>query len=101
MVIAGTSNEYEDTTGLPSEVSAQIAGGAGGTVTVKIGSKLAPAGGLATLTSSSTLAPADTIYRLLPATTARSLDFKLPANWYFKIAVSGAAAVGDVTQHVR
>jgi 4-amino-4-deoxy-L-arabinose transferase-like glycosyltransferase len=101
MVIAGTSHEYEDTTGLPSQVTAQIAGGAGGTVTVKIGSKLAPAGGLATLTSSNGLAPADTVYRSLPATTTRSIQFKLPANWYFKIAVTGAAAVDAVTQHVR
>jgi 4-amino-4-deoxy-L-arabinose transferase-like glycosyltransferase len=100
-VIAGTSNDYEDTTGLPSEVRAQIAGGAGGTVTVKTGAKLVPAGGLATLTSANTLAPADTIYRLLPATTARSLQFKLRANWYFKIVVSGRAAVDTVTQHVR
>jgi hypothetical protein len=101
MVIAGTSNDYEDTTGLPSEVRAQIAGGTGGTVTVKIGSKLVPGGALATLTSSNTLAPADTIYRMLPATTAGSLHFKLPANWYFKILVRGAAAVDTVTQHVR
>ncbi|HEX2702220.1 MAG TPA: hypothetical protein VHM72_02165, partial [Solirubrobacteraceae bacterium] len=101
MVIAGTSDEYEDTTGLPSAVTAQISGGAGGSVTVKIGSKLAPAGGLATITRSNTLAPADTLERLLPATTARSIQFMLPANWYFKLAVTGGAAVGAVTQRVR
>jgi hypothetical protein len=82
-------------------VTAQIVGGAGGAATITIGSELAPTGGLATLTSANTLAPAETIYHTLPATADRSVSFKLPANWYFRIRLSGSAALSTVTQRVR
>jgi 4-amino-4-deoxy-L-arabinose transferase-like glycosyltransferase len=96
-----TGHEYEDTTGLATRVTAQIGGGVGGAVTVTIGSALAPTGGLATLTSSNTLAPAVTIIHALPATTGRSITFKLPADWYFRIKLAGAAVIATVTQRVR
>jgi 4-amino-4-deoxy-L-arabinose transferase-like glycosyltransferase len=99
--ISKTAHEYEDTTGLPTRVTAQIVGGAGGAATITIGSELAPTGGLATLTSANTLAPAETIYHALPATADRSVSFKLPANWYFRIRLSGSAALSTVTQRVR
>jgi 4-amino-4-deoxy-L-arabinose transferase-like glycosyltransferase len=94
-------HEYEDTTGLATQVTVRIAGGAGGAVTITIGSVHAPSGGLATLTSSSTLAPAERIYHALPATADRSITFSLPPNWYFRIRLSGSAAVAGVAQRVR
>jgi 4-amino-4-deoxy-L-arabinose transferase-like glycosyltransferase len=99
--ISSTAHEYEDTTGLPTEVSVQILGGTGGAVSVTIGSELAPTGGLATLTSANTLAAAETIYHALPTTVDRSVSFKLPGDWYFRIKLSGSVALGTVTQHVR
>jgi hypothetical protein len=66
-----------------------------------IGSEVASTGELATLTRSSTLAPPERIYRRLPVTADRSISFRLPASWYFDIRLSGAAALGPVTQRVR
>jgi hypothetical protein len=92
---------YEDTSGLPSEVSAQIAGGAGGAVTLEIGSAVAPSGALSTLTSAGGLAAARTIYSGVSATADRSLSFRLPASWYFEIKLSGSASIASVTQQFR
>jgi hypothetical protein len=93
-------DEYEDTTGLATQVTVRISGAAGGAASITIGSVHAPSGGLATLTRSSTLAPADRIYHALPATADRSITFRLPANWYFRIKLSGAATIASVTQRV-
>jgi 4-amino-4-deoxy-L-arabinose transferase-like glycosyltransferase len=95
------AHEYEDTTGLPSVVRIQIAGGAGGRVAVTIGSELAPTGGLAMLTGANKLAPARTVERAAPATRDRSITLNLPASWYFRIKLWGAATVVSVTQRVR
>ena len=94
------AHEYEDTTGLPTVVKIEIAGGEAGRVTVTIGSELAPTGGLATLTTANTLAPARTVDRLLPASRNRSITLDLPPSWYFRIKLSGAATVATVTQRV-
>ena len=94
-------HEYEDTTGLPTRVAVRIIGGAAGSVTVTVGSELAPTGGLAKLTSANTLVPAERIYHDLPASADRTITLKLPASWYFRIKLTGSATIATVTQHVR
>jgi 4-amino-4-deoxy-L-arabinose transferase-like glycosyltransferase len=89
---------YEDTSGLRSEITVALLGGAGGSATVTIGSKVAPSGGLATLSSAATLAPPLTVFRAVPVTRAVTLHLRLPASWYVDVRVKGAAAIAGVTQ---
>jgi hypothetical protein len=72
-------------------------GGAGGRVTVAIGSTLSPAGKLGTLKAGRP-GPAQTLYAALGASANRTLEFRLPAYWYLKITVAGSAAIASVTQ---
>jgi 4-amino-4-deoxy-L-arabinose transferase-like glycosyltransferase len=88
---------YQDTSGLPTDITAQIMGGAGGRVTVAIGSTLSPAGKLGTLKAGRP-GPAQTLYAALGASANRTLEFRLPAYWYLKITVAGSAAIASVTQ---
>lgn len=76
-VVSGTAQQ--DTTGLPSNVYVNITGGTSGTVTVAIGP---------------TNAVADTIISLGNATLNQTVDFNLPAGWFFKVTVGGSAAIG-------
>jgi 4-amino-4-deoxy-L-arabinose transferase-like glycosyltransferase len=80
---ASSGKVVEDATGLATTIAARIAGGPGGSVTVAIGA---------------TRACAKTVYNALPATAAKALDFRLPAYWYFKITLTGSAAIASVTQ---
>jgi 4-amino-4-deoxy-L-arabinose transferase-like glycosyltransferase len=80
---ASSGKALEDVTGLSTAIAARIAGGPGGSVTVAIGA---------------TQACAMTVYRALPATATQLRNFRLPANWYFKITLSGSAAIASVTQ---
>jgi hypothetical protein len=92
-----SSSAYQDTSGLPSEITAQIIGGTGGRVTVAIGSTLSPAGKLGTLRGGKP-EPAQTLYAALGASANRRLEFRLPAYWYLKITIAGSAALASVTQ---
>jgi hypothetical protein len=80
---ASSGKVVEDATGLATAINARISGGPGGSVTVAIGA---------------TRAFAKTVYRALPVTAAKELEFSLPAYWFFKITLSGSAAVASVTQ---
>jgi len=82
-VVSGTAQQ--DATGLPSNVYVNITGGASGTVTVAIGP---------------TNAVATTIISAQNATLNQSLDFNLPAGWWFKVTVGGSAVVGSGHQQV-
>lgn len=75
-VTAGTAQQ--DTTGLPSSVAVNITGGTSGTVTVAIGP---------------TNACADTVVSAQNATLNQTVQFDLPAGWWFKVTVGGSAAV--------
>lgn len=76
-IVSGTAQQ--DTTGLPTNVYVNVTGGASGTVTVAIGP---------------TNAVADTIINLGNATLNQTVDFNLPAGWFFKVTVGGSAAIG-------
>lgn len=82
-VVAATAQQ--DASGLPSNVYVNITGGASGTVTVAIGP---------------TNATATTIVSAQNATLNQSLDFNLPAGWWFKVSVGGSAVVGTGHQQV-
>jgi 4-amino-4-deoxy-L-arabinose transferase-like glycosyltransferase len=92
-----SSSTYQDTSGLPTDITARILGGAGGRVTVAIGSTLSGAGKLGTLRAGRP-EPAQTLYAALAASSSKSVEFRLPAYWYFKITLAGSAAVSSVTQ---
>jgi 4-amino-4-deoxy-L-arabinose transferase-like glycosyltransferase len=93
-----TPHVYEDATGLASEVAVQLTGAPGANIKLTLGSKLAPTGGLATLNAAGALEPAQTLYRALAVPAGRTIKFRLPANWYFRIKLRGGAAVGSVIQ---
>lgn len=76
-VVGGTAQQ--DTTGLPSNVYVPVTGGTSGTVTVAIGP---------------TAATADTIINAANATLNQTVDFNLPAGWFFKVTLGGSAAIG-------
>jgi hypothetical protein len=82
-VVSGTAQE--EASGLPSDIYVQITGGASGTVTVATGP---------------TSATANTITNAIAATANVTVNFRLPAGWYFKVTVAGSAAVGTATQIV-
>jgi hypothetical protein len=82
-VVAATAQQ--DTTGLPSNVYVNVTGGASGTVTVAIGP---------------TNATATTIVAAQNATLNQTLDFNLPAGYWFKVTVGGSAVVGTGHQQV-
>jgi hypothetical protein len=75
-VTAGTAQQ--DASGLPSNVYVKITGGASGTVTVAIGPDNTTA---------------NTIVSAGDATLNQTVDFNLPAGWWFKVTVGGSAAV--------
>ncbi|HWF25152.1 MAG TPA: hypothetical protein VG275_06885 [Solirubrobacteraceae bacterium] len=80
-VVSATAQQ--DTTGLPSNVYVAITGGASGTVTVAIGP---------------TNATATTIMPAANATLNQTVDFNLPAGWWFKVTVGGSAAIASAQQ---
>lgn len=80
-VVSGTAQQ--DTTGLPSQVAVVITGGASGTVKVDIGPSNAVA---------NAVIPAG------DATLSRTVTFRLPAGWFFKVTVAGSAAIASATQ---
>lgn len=82
-VVSGTAQQ--DATGLPSNVYVPITGGTSGTVTVAIGP---------------TSTPATTIISAANATLNQTVDFNLPAGWYFKVTVGGSAAIAAGAQQV-
>lgn len=82
-VVSGTAQQ--DATGLPSNVYVPITGGTSGTVTVAIGP---------------TNATATTIVSAANATLNQTVDFNLPAGWYFKVSVGGSAAIAAGSQQV-
>lgn len=82
-IVSGTAQQ--DATGLPSNVYANITGGTSGTVTVAIGP---------------TNATAVTIVNAQNATLNQTVDFNLPAGWFFKVTVGGSAAIGSGHQQV-
>jgi hypothetical protein len=82
-VVAGTAQQ--DTTGLPSNVYVNVTGGASGTVTVQIGP---------------TNATATTIISAGNATLNQTVDFNLPAGWFFKVSVGGSAVIGTGHEQV-
>jgi len=82
-IVSGTAQQ--DTTGLPSNVYVNVTGGASGTVTVAIGP---------------TNTPATTIVSAQNATLNQTVDFNLPAGWFFKVTVGGSAVIGSGHQQV-
>lgn len=80
-----TATAQQDATGLPSNVYVNITGGASGTATVAIGP---------------TNAVATTIVNAQNATLNQTLDFNLPAGWFFKVTVGGSAVIGSGHQQV-
>lgn len=76
-VVSGTAQQ--DATGLPSNVYVNVTGGTSGTVTVAIGP---------------TNATATTIVTAGNATLNQTVDFNLPAGWFFKVTLGGSAAIG-------
>ena len=82
-VVAGTAQQ--DATGLPSNVYVNVTGGASGTATVAIG----PTSGVAT-----------TIINAQNATLNQTLDFNLPAGYWFKVSLGGSAVIGSGHQQV-
>ena len=79
-------------------MAVELAGAPGANVRLTLGSKLAPTGGLATLNAAGALEPAQTLYRALALPAGRTIRFRLPANWYFRIQLSGGAAIRGVIQ---
>lgn len=82
-IVSGTAQQ--DATGVPTDVYANITGGASGTVTVAIGP---------------TNATAITIINAQNATLNQSVAFSLPAGWFFKVTVGGSAVIGSGHQQV-
>lgn len=80
-----TATALQDTTGLPSEIYVPITLHAGGTVTVAIGPSNATA---------------DTIINAQDASLATTVNFRLPAGWWFKVTVAGSAAIATGTTQV-
>jgi hypothetical protein len=80
-VVSGTAQQ--DTTGLPSEVYVAVTGGSGGTIAVAIGP---------TATVAAAIIPASN------ATLNQTIDFTLPAGWFFKVTVVAAAAIASAVQ---
>jgi hypothetical protein len=80
-VVSATAQQ--DATGLPSNVYVAITGGASGTVAVAIG----PSNATAT-----------TVIPAANATLNQTVDFILPAGWWFKVTVGGSAAIASATQ---
>lgn len=80
-----TATALQDATGLPSEVYVPITLHAGGTVSVAIGP---------------TNATATTIINGQDASLATTLNFRLPAGWFFKVTVAGSAAIAAGTVQV-
>lgn len=82
-VVSGTAQQ--DQTGLPSNVYVPITGGTSGTVTVAIGP---------------TNATATTIISAANATLNQTVDFNLPAGYWFKVTTGGSAAIAAGSQQV-
>lgn len=82
-VVSGTAQQ--DATGLPSNVYVPITGGTSGTVTVAIGP---------------TNAVATTVISAGNATLNQTVDFNLPAGWWFKVTTGGSAAIAAGSQQV-
>lgn len=80
-----TATAQQDATGLPSNVYVNITGGASGTVTVAIG----PANTTTT-----------TVINAGNATLNQTVDFNLPAGWWFKVTVGGSAVIGTGNNQV-
>lgn len=80
-VVSGTAQE--DASELNSEVYVAITGGASGTVAVAIGP---------------TNSTADAIIPTSDATLSRTVSFRLPAGWWFKVTVGGSAAIASAKQ---
>jgi hypothetical protein len=89
-VVSGTAQQ--DQTGFPSNVYVAVTGGTAGTVAIAIGQTSACA--------ASTGVQGATIVPTSDATLSRSLQTKLPAGWFFKVTVGGAAAIASAVQVV-